>query len=157
MKFVLLNIRSLSNKTYINYFISQLGLHVLFLTKCWLSSTASAAFPPAYSFLFSLRQGKKGGGIASMFSNLFTCKECTFRNLTPFEYLVIIIRSQHVLLLTINRPPKQNPNFLSDFSELVSTALVEYDKVILRGDFNLHANKSSDSKAMELTTSFDWT
>ncbi|KAF7650332.1 hypothetical protein LDENG_00127590, partial [Lucifuga dentata] len=146
LNFALLNIRSLTNKSfYINDFISQYGLHMLFLTECWLSSTAAVtlieASPPDYSFLFSARQGKKGGGIATVFSNMFTCTKCAFGDFSTFEYLAMVIRTQqHILTVTIYRPPKHNPNFLSEFSQLLTIALVKYDRVILLGDFNLHVN-----------------
>ncbi len=155
LKFAILNIRSLPSKSfYINNFISQYDLHFLFLTECWLSSTASAtlieASPPDYSVLFSARQGKKGGGIATIFSNLFTSTECTFGEFSTFEYLAMVIRTgQNVLALPIYRPPKHNPYFLTEFSELSSLALVKYDRVILLGDFNLHINDSSDSRAVD--------
>lgn len=43
-------------------------------------------------------------------------------------YLAMVIRApQHILALTIHRLPTQNTNFLPEFSELLSIALVKYD------------------------------
>lgn len=89
IKLALLNIRSLSSKSfYINDFISQHSLSFLFLTECWLSSTASAILlessPPNYGFLYSSRQDKRGGGVASIFSDSFTCSRSNFGEFSSF-------------------------------------------------------------------------
>ncbi|KAF7643041.1 hypothetical protein LDENG_00246040 [Lucifuga dentata] len=73
---------------------------------------------------------------------------------------MVIRTQQHILTVTIYRPPKHNPNFLSEFSQLLTIALVKYDRVILLGDFNLHVNDCSDSRTaefMDLVTSLDFT
>ena len=151
----LFNIRSLSSKTfYINDFITHYGLHFFFLTECWLSSTASAvlieASPPDYSFLFSTRKDKTGGGLAVIFFNQFPCMVCSLGNFTSFEYLAMLIGNrQHILALLIYRPPRYNPIFLTEFSEFLSTALIKHDKIVLLGDLNFHINDILDSKATE--------
>lgn len=66
------------------------------------------------------------------FSDLFICMEYTFGDLSPFEYLVMFIRTlQHILALTIytSRPPKHH--FVLKFSELLSIDLVKYEREIL--------------------------
>ena len=130
-----------------------------------MSSTASTtlieASPPGYTFLFSARQGKRGGGIAAIFSDSVKCTERNLGDFSTFEYLAMTITSkQSVLALTIYRPPKHNPDFLYEFSELLSVALVNHDRVILLGDFNFHINVCSDNRAMEfidLVSSLDFT
>lgn len=153
LRCALLNIRSLSSKTfYINDFISHYSLHFFFLTECWLSSTASTvlieASPPDYSFLFSARQDRTGGGLAVIFSNQFSCTACSLGNYTSFEYLAILVGShQRILTLLIYRPPRYNPIFLTEFSEFLSFTLIKYDKIVLLGDLNFHVNDVLDTKA----------
>ncbi len=155
LKLALLNIRSLSSKSfYINDFISQHGLSVLFLIECWLSSTASGILlessPPNYGFLYSSRQDKRGGGVASIFSNNFTCSRSNFGEFSSFEYLASVINSQQsILTVTIYRPPEYNSNFLSEFSDFMCIVLTGYDRIILLGDFNCHVNNTADVYAME--------
>lgn len=155
LRCALLNIRSLSNKTfYINDFISHYGLHFFFLTECWLSSTACTvlieASPPDYSFLFSARQDRTGGGLAVIFAKQFSCTMCSLGNFTSFEYLAMLMGTrQHILALLIYRPPRYNPIFLTEFSEFLSSILIKYDKIVLLGDLNFHINNVLDSKAVE--------
>lgn len=43
-----------------------------------------------------------------------------------------------VLFAVINRPPKYNEDFISDFSELMAEFLSKYYRVLAVGDFNIH-------------------
>ena len=126
-------------------------MHFFFLTEYWLSSTSSAvlieASPPDYSFLFSARKDKAGGGLAVIFSNQFFCIVCSLGNFTSFEYLAMLIGNhQHILALLIYRPPRYNPIFLTEFSEFLSTALIKHDKIVMLGDLNFHIKDVLDSK-----------
>ena len=40
---------------------------------------------------FSCRQNKRGGGLATIFSNDFTCSKCCFGDSSSFEYLTVTI------------------------------------------------------------------
>ena len=67
----LLNIRSITNKTFsINDLICDKKIDFLFLTETWLGSDGAAllaeATPPNYSFIHTIREGKKGGGLATI-------------------------------------------------------------------------------------------
>lgn len=42
--------------------------------------------------------------------------------------------------MNIYRPPKHNTNFLNDFKGLLSVLCVNYDCVIIDGDFNIHVD-----------------
>ena len=61
MNMALLNVQSLSNKTFvINEIISEHKIECMFLTETWLNSDGPAILietsPPCYSFEFSTRQ-----------------------------------------------------------------------------------------------------
>ena len=43
-----------------------------------------------------------------------------------------------MLCILIYRPPKQPTNFISEFSELLTLTLPNYDRVLILGDFNIH-------------------
>ncbi|KAF7647739.1 hypothetical protein LDENG_00167380 [Lucifuga dentata] len=54
-----------------------------------------------------------------------------------------------MLTVIVYRPPKRDTNFLSEFSDFMSTVLTKYDKIILLGDFNFHVNDYNNSRAMK--------
>ena len=77
-KSALLNIRSITNKSYlINDFITAHGLYFMLLTETWLNECSAetilieSALP---SFINVLRAGKKGGGVPALCDDFFQCK-----------------------------------------------------------------------------------
>ena len=84
-----LNIRSLLNKSFIiNDLILDHKTDCLFLTETWLGTDATVilteASPPDFNFLFSVREGKKGGGTTSIAHNLFLSKKYYIEHLFVF-------------------------------------------------------------------------
>ena len=119
----------------------------MFLVETWLKEDEAAplveACPPNYKFYQSTREHRKGGGVAVIFSDQFTCNEINLGKFSSFEYLAIKVKTNHsMVFLVIYRPPKNSPNFLPEFSTLLSTVLTNYDRIIILGDFNIHVNKS---------------
>ncbi|KAL2086001.1 hypothetical protein ACEWY4_019321 [Coilia grayii] len=132
----------------------------MFLVETWLKEEGAAtlieACPPNYKFYQSIRDNKRGGGIAVIFSDKLSCNEINLGTFTSFEYLAIKVKTDHsLLLITLYRPPKSSPTFLSDFSTLVSAVLTNYDRIIITGDFNIHVNKSGDSNGKDLLNTLD--
>ena len=150
----LLNVRSLSNKTFIiNDLISDNKIDCMFLTETWLSADGPAtlleASPTNYNFSFSARSGKRGGGTATILSAALSFKNITFEEYASFEYHCLVFNSPPVLCVTVYRPPKRCSTFISDFSELLSIIHNNFNRAIILGDFNLHIDNQSDSLASE--------
>lgn len=55
------------------------------------------------------------------------------------------------LVLTLYRSPKLKNGFLSEFGELLSKITVEFDSVLLCGDFNMHDDNPNDPFAKQFT------
>lgn len=125
LKIAFLNIRSLSNKTFIvNDIIESNQLHCILLTETWLDDTGSKerieASPSNFSFSHCIRPNKKVGGVAAIFSDILSCKTTSFGSYSTFEYLALITRSAcHCLVLTLYCSPKLKNGFLSEFGELL--------------------------------------
>ena len=70
-------------------------------------------------------------------SKIPSCKDldcCTYK----YKYA-------QVLIITVYRPPKSKYVFLNDFSELLSKVSMDYDCVIISGDFNIQVDNQTDS------------
>lgn len=164
LKMALLNVRSLINKTFIvSDIISSHRLDCILLTETWLDETGKKELletsPPNFSFSRCTRTSKKGGGVAAIYSDILSCKSIHLGSYSTFEYLALAIRSDYpCLLLTIYRPPRLKKGFLTEFSELLSQITVEYDYILILGDFNIHIDCDTDRFAnhfTELLSSFE--
>lgn len=140
----LLNVRSLSNKTYVlRDFYNSNALDFMFLTETWMHSGDLAPLrelcPPDTSFFSSPRLTGRGGGVASLFNDSFQCKQVLDgAAFASFELQLFTINNPVILLAVIYRPPKHNNNFISEFADFLSRFILQYDKILIVGDFNIH-------------------
>ena len=136
-----------------NELILDRKLDCLFLTETWLGTDApvvlSEASPPNFSSAFSIRQGKRGGGTASICTNTLPFKSVLFEHYTSFEYHAIVFSNPRILSVTIYRPPKNGSLFIKEFSEFLSILHSSYNMIILTGDFNLHIDNRLDPISSE--------
>ena len=157
LKMALLNVRSLSNKTFIvNDIIRSYGLDCILLTETWLDETGTKelieASPSQFSFSQCNRPSKKGGGIAAIFSDILSCKCVLFGVYSTFEYLTLVPKSVHpCLVITIYRPPRLKKGFISEFGEFLSKITVNYDSILISGDFNIHIDNTMDYFSKQFT------
>ncbi len=115
--------------------------------------------PPNFKSFTSPRVSGRGGGPAAIFNSKFMCSPIAVGDLSSFEALMFKINCAFpILCLLIYRPPKMNPLFLTEFSELLSSIVVSYDQLIIAGDFNFHIDDISNrsSKAfLNVTESYN--
>jgi len=96
IKLALLNIRSLKNKSLpVNDLITTYNLDFMFLNETWLEDSCSAIVlnetsPPNFTFMSVCRAGKRGGGLAALFKDVYQCKQISFGKYPSFEYLGIV-------------------------------------------------------------------
>ena len=116
---------------------------ILFLTEIWLEQNNSAAVliestPPGYSFISEARVSRRGGGVAVLFNESFHCKQLSPGSFQSLYMAIQLKASPRVLFLSVYRPPKYCADFSDDLSELLSMICVDFDCVIIVGDFNIH-------------------
>ena len=163
VKLALQNVRSLTNKPFlINDFICTHKLDFMLLTETWLEQSHSSitlieAAPPHFDFISAARLNKRGGGIANIFRASFQYKQISLGNFTSFEYLSAVLKcTSGILLLTIYRPPRLSATvFLEEFGELLSNICLEFDSLIISGDFNFHVDNLENTYASEFLTLID--
>ncbi|KAJ0055115.1 hypothetical protein NL108_009851 [Boleophthalmus pectinirostris] len=153
-KMGLLNVRSLANKSFIiNDMIVDEALDCMFLTETWTGTdgavTLNETTPPNYSYSYSSRLNKKGGGTAIILSAKHNFKNIHFNQYPSFEHHSLALTNPSILLICIYRPPKHSSSFTADFSDLLSIAHSNYNRIIIVGDFNLHIDVKSDSLATD--------
>ncbi|KAI4800683.1 hypothetical protein KUCAC02_009526 [Chaenocephalus aceratus] len=157
LKLALLNVRSLAGKTFlINDFITEHNLDFMFLTETWIEQNNSAAVliestPPNFSFMSQERMHKKGGGVAILFNDSIQCRKTSYGNFDSFEYVALQLKcSSRALFLNIYRPPKYCASFFDDLTELLSIVCIDFDRLVIVGDFNIHVDNPQDRGAKEL-------
>ena len=163
LKLALLNIRSLSGKTFlINEFIIRHNLDLMFLTETWLNEENSAVIliestPPNFNFISEPRVLRKGGGVAILYNESLQCKQmCSYGHFDSFEYVATQLKSPcRATLVTIYRPPKYDARFFDEFAKLLSIVCMDYDCVVLVGDFNIHVDNPTDVCAKEFLNVLD--
>ena len=58
--------------------------------------------------------------------------------------------SSRALFLNIYRLPKYCASFFADFTELLSIVCIDFDCLVIVGDFNIHVDNPQDKGAKEL-------
>ena len=161
-RLALFNIRSLVNKSLlVNDIIMSHDLDFLLLSETWLTEGScgtilNEATPSNFSFVSKCRTGKKGGGVAAIFKDVFNCKEMSFGDFNSFEYVSFILKGDpKVLFLIIYRPPRYSGQFFDDFTELLSVICTDYNFFVVTGDFNIHVDNNIDTNAKALDDILD--
>ena len=163
----LLNIRSIRKKgVIVNEIISDHHLDLLCLTETWLGeleyASLNEATPPSHNNTHIPRDGgRTGGGVAAIFDSGLVISPRAKSNYKSFESLVLNLShpswksSQSLLFVTVYRPPGAYTLFLSEFSEFLSTLVLDSNRIILIGDLNVHIDVQTDSLSSAFTSLID--
>ena len=161
LKLALLNTRSLNNKALIlNEFITDNNLDFLCITETWHNHldyfSLNQATPPGYTYIDQPRPTGKGGGAASIHKKDLKIITISTPPVHSFEKIAFKLPGPAPLVIAvIYRPPKPNPSFLSDFSDLVAQLSAISPSVLLLGDFNYHIDNRNCKQASDFLDLLD--
>lgn len=98
------------------------------------------ATPPNYSFLTEGRKERKGGRTGhSLKKTPLNFKKISLGTFHSFEYLATEMKEPNkVLDINMYKPPKASSNFINDLNDLISVICIDYDQLIVAGNFNIH-------------------
>lgn len=95
----------------------------------------------------SVRQNRKGGGLAVIFSSKVICNDIDLGEFTTYEYLDFWeLKGELVLIIIIVSADKTSFSIFG---------ITKFDQIILSVDLKIHIIKENDSKAMELMSLLD--
>ncbi len=164
LKLGLLNIRSLTPKAVIvNEIITDNSFDVLCLTETWLKTNdyfgLNESTPPSYCYKHEPRETGRGGGVATIYSDILNVTQKTGYRFDSFEILMLNVKlsdkqNKSVLslaLATVYRPPGPYTDFLKEFADFLSDLLVTVDKALIVGDFNIHVDNTNDALGLAFT------
>uniref|UniRef100_A0A8C1PFC4 Reverse transcriptase domain-containing protein n=1 Tax=Cyprinus carpio TaxID=7962 RepID=A0A8C1PFC4_CYPCA len=112
--------------------------------------------PQDYCYKHEPRPKGKGGGVASIYNNVFRISQRAGFQCNSFEVLVLNItlsRETNVndkspvmfVLATVYRPPGHHTDFIKEFADFTSELVLAADKVLIVGDFNIHVDNEKDA------------
>lgn len=121
-------------------------IDIMALCETWLKDTTNPTTASIKSYGYDLvhtprKDGKRGGGTALVFKNVFTVKRYTVQKVfSSFEYTGGSIKTHTgtvVMFLVVYRPGQMNSIFNEEIDSLLSSAIMKCDTLILSGDLNI--------------------
>ncbi len=143
--------------------ITDNSFDVIYLTETWLKANdyigLNESTPPSYCYKHEPRQTGRGGGVATIYSDVLNVTQKTGYRFNSLEILLLNVtlsdmQKKSVLslaLATVYRPPGPYTDFLKEFADFLSDLLVNADKVLIVGDFNIHVDNTNDALGLAFT------
>ena len=155
------NSQSIRNKDLIvhEHLVAN-NLEFAILTETWLNdnldNTVGCVTSPLQNCGFKLHpsncNSRRGGGLAIVYKDGLEVDLTQEGELPSFHFAIWKIKSgnQYVFAISIYKPPYTSSNqiidaqFIKEFAEWIPYITTQHKNTIVLGDFNFHANDSTD-------------
>ncbi len=143
--------------------ITDNSFDVLCLTETWLKPNyyicLNESTPPSYCYKHEPRQTGRGRGVATIYSDILNVIQKTGYRFNSFKILMLHVTTSDMqkktvlslALATVYRPPGPYTDFLKQLADFLSDLLVNVDKALIVGDFNIHADSTNDVLGLAFT------
>ncbi|KAJ8037927.1 Vesicular glutamate transporter 3 [Holothuria leucospilota] len=164
-----MNTRSIRNKT--NEVLVQLvddDMDFCLITETWLKNedtvTVADLQSTGYTFSGYNRSDRIGGGVGLLCRERYHVKDILKGETTSFEYAVWNVKvttSTTLTVVAIYRPPYSTLHpvnttiFLDEFADFITKILVDYENVLIGGDFNIHMDVENDAEKIKFSYLLD--
>ena len=143
------NAGSLNNKADLfMLFVCDKNIDIAFIEETWLDDTTNHTTGIikhfGYSLIHSHRVYQRGGGTAIIFKPNLHVVRVMLGSFTTLEYCAATTTENtgnKVLFCVIYRTGNVISEFFNELDNLLQTAFLKGDKVLLCGDINIHFNK----------------
>ncbi len=127
------------------------------MTETWLKTNyyigLNESTPRSYCYKHEPRQIGRGGGVATIYSDILNVTQKTGYRFNSFEILLLNVtlsdmQNKSLLslaLATVYRPPGPYTDFLKEFADFLSDLLVDVDKALIVADFNIPVDNPNDA------------
>ena len=145
------------------------------ITETWLNGDERDSRPiaellsilPTHELHHIPRKNRTGGGVGVCIRKSFRVRQKDCRPWNSLEYIDLLVTAQQktpLRLILVYRPQRTKngqqtfPTFMNDFSTLLKQLVLEPNRLMIAGDFNIHTDNPSNREAVifsELTDSFN--
>ena len=166
VNFFVWNARSLNNKSEsVMQYLGDHNIDLAFVSETWLTDQSNVTTANIKSFgydiIHSFRHDARGGGTAIIFKSILSVNPVNLatNDITSFGYIsgcVKCLADVNLLLLCIYRTGPTNQKFFDDLNNLLSSASLKSDYIVIGGDFNIHMENSTahSDELLDVTSSY---